>query len=181
MPVPDRHDLPKYWLGTPPMPLDLNGPADVPFVPLRRTLEGQPLKVWIATAAALHANRIAIDDGKHALSYAELWTAACRMAQVIKRATPEGRPIAVLLPNIARYPIAWIGCLLAGRPAALHDTNYPAERRGRRRRGDCRRDARQCGGGRRGRIHHLHLRQHRPAEGHCDQRGGGAQSSHYAD
>jgi len=128
MAVPDREDIHGPWIGAPGMPLDLNGPRGVQFVPLRRTLGGQPLRAWLAAAADLHAGRIAIDDGERSLTYAELWTSACGMAQLIARTTPPGRPVAIILPNVAHYPIAWIGCLLAGRPAALLDSHYPAER-----------------------------------------------------
>ena len=110
------------------MPLDLNGPGDVPYVPLRDRMKGHPLKAWIEAAAVAHADRIAIDDGNRSFRYGDVWLGACRMAQVITRTMPEGQPIAVVLPNVATYPMAWLGCLLAGRPAALLDSHYPPER-----------------------------------------------------
>jgi acyl-coenzyme A synthetase/AMP-(fatty) acid ligase len=125
--MPSEITRPFSWIDTRPPPLDLNGPVDVAYSPLRPALD-QPLKAWFAAAASLHAGRVAIDDGAHSLTYAELWAGACRMANLVERSTPHGRPIAVLLPNIASYPMAWLGCLLAGRPAALLDSNYPAER-----------------------------------------------------
>ena len=124
----DQITRPIEWINAPAVPLDLNGPTDVPLVPLRRTLGGQPLWRWFAAAAARHAERVAIDDGLHSYTYAELWAGACRMANVIQQSALPSAPVAVLLPNVANYPIAWLGCLLAGRPAVLLDSHYPTER-----------------------------------------------------
>jgi acyl-coenzyme A synthetase/AMP-(fatty) acid ligase len=116
------------WIETPTMPLDLNGPVGVTFTPLARVADERPLVDVLAAAASRHAKRVAIDDGDSSLTYAALWQAACRMAGLIGKVAPSGRPIAVLLPNAAVYPAAWMGCLLAGRPAALLDSHYPPER-----------------------------------------------------
>jgi len=109
-------------------PLDLNGPRDVAYTPLRKTMAGQALPAWLAAAATLHAGRTAIDDGKQALGYTALWQAARRMAVLIHQAVPAAAPVAVVLRNNVTYPVAWIGCLLARRPAALLDAHQPQDR-----------------------------------------------------
>ena len=123
----DHQPVP-IWIDAPVMPLDLNGPADVAFSELGRVADQRKLSELLEQAAIRHARHAAIDDGSSVLSYADVWDAACRMARLIEQAAPAGRPVAVLLPNMASYPVAWIGCLLAGRPAALLDSHYPPTR-----------------------------------------------------
>jgi len=109
-------------------PLDLNGPRDVPYLPLRWDMAGRPLPAWLAASCAKHAPRTAIDDGYRTLTYVELWSAARRMARLLAGAARGPGPVAVVLRNDATYPVGWIGCLLARRPAALLDANYPLDR-----------------------------------------------------
>jgi acyl-coenzyme A synthetase/AMP-(fatty) acid ligase len=96
--------------------------------PLLPRIAGQPAIHWLRDAVERFGDRVAIDDGALSLTYRQVWDAACRMATPIARSAPADRPVAVLLPNTAYYPIAWIACLMQGRVAAFLDTGYPEDR-----------------------------------------------------
>lgn len=96
--------------------------------PLLPRIADRSAVAWLRDAAERHGERIAVDDGAVSLTYRAVWDAACRLAAIIARVTPQDRPIAVLMPNTAHYPVAWIACLMCCRTAAFLDSLYPAER-----------------------------------------------------
>ena len=116
------------WFSVSDTPLDRNGPCGPTFVPLAFSLADEPLVDLIEQAARCHADRIAIDDGERCLTYGQVRDASWRLAHAIDAAVPPDRPVGVYLGNEAAYPIAWLGCLAAGRPAVLLDRDYPQER-----------------------------------------------------
>jgi long-chain acyl-CoA synthetase len=66
-------------------------------------------------AAAEHAMRSAVRMNGLVLSYAELRVAAARMASLLSSAGIEpGDRVAVMLPNVPAFPIAFYGALSAG-------------------------------------------------------------------
>lgn len=96
--------------------------------PLLPHIADRPAVSWLREAAKDYANRTAIDDGTVSLTYRQVWESASRLAASIERIAPPDRPVAVLLPNTAHYPVAWIACLMRGRAAALLDSDYPEDR-----------------------------------------------------
>lgn len=80
-------------------------------------------------AAALHPDRVAIDDGVMALTFAELRRRALRLAWALTEADLQpGRPVAAVLPASVLYPVALLAALAAGRPLAPVDATHPPER-----------------------------------------------------
>lgn len=80
-------------------------------------------------AAARHADRVAVDDGVMALTFAELRQRALRLAWALTEADLEpGRPVAAVLPASVLYPVALLAALAAGRPLAPVDATHPPER-----------------------------------------------------
>ncbi len=119
---------PNRWLDLPRHPLDLNGPTARPYRRFNRQWIEQPIFTGFSEITAAAPERIAIDDGTRQLTYGQLRDGACRLAQELVTVSPPGQPVGVLLPNDANYPIGVLGCLAAGLPCVLLDSNYPPAR-----------------------------------------------------
>ncbi len=119
---------PVTWRTEPSPPLDLDGPHQVAFRRFEDSWVERPALELFADAVTRHAPRIACQDVDSALSFAEIWASARRLAETIDASIPAGGAVGVLLPNQASYPVAVLACLGAARPAVLIDRHYPAER-----------------------------------------------------
>ena len=108
--------------------LDLGGPVEVAFDRFESELLERPLIERFNSIVARFPDKIAVDDGMIKLSYRELQRACLHLAQRIGLVVPPGRPVAVLLPHDALFPLAALACLAAGRPYVPIDRTYPAER-----------------------------------------------------
>jgi acyl-coenzyme A synthetase/AMP-(fatty) acid ligase len=109
-------------------PLDLDGPTDIPFDPFAdQTIEGSIIARFEEMVGRYPA-RIAVNDGEVRLTYAEVWRIARHLARQVERLVPVGRPVAVVLPNAAVFPVAGLACLAVGRPHVPIDLDYPAAR-----------------------------------------------------
>ena len=62
------------------------------------------------------------------LSYAEVWRITCHLAGQVERVAPADRPVAVILPNTALFPVAALACLAVARPYVPIDLDYPSAR-----------------------------------------------------
>ncbi len=107
--------------------LDLNGPT-VPFRPFRDDWVEQPVLDLFRSTVAEFGDRIACEDLAGRLTYAQLWTACRRLAASIEAAVPSRRPVGILLPNEAAYPVAILACLAADRPCVTIDRHHPEDR-----------------------------------------------------
>lgn len=116
------------WRLERPPALDLNGPTHIAFRPFEAAWIERPALDLFAEVALRHPDRIACQDVDTALSFAEIWAAARRLAAIIAGSVPRDGPVGILLPNQASYPIAVLACLGAARPAVLIDRHYPQER-----------------------------------------------------
>ena len=66
-------------------------------------------------AAADHADRPAVRMEENVLTYADLWDAAARAAELLKSFGVEpGDRVGIMLPNVPAFPIAYYGTLGAG-------------------------------------------------------------------
>ena len=64
-----------------------------------------------------HPQRPAVVSGEHALTYATVDELARRFATGLRSlGVEQGQPVAVLLPNVAHFPIVYFGCHRAGSP-----------------------------------------------------------------
>jgi amino acid adenylation domain-containing protein len=131
-PAEDRPDVgclgEDCWLPLPDPPLDLNGPTSVPYAPFDARWIERPIFDLFERVANQFSDRIAVDDGVRHLTYRQVWDGARRLAQAIATTLATGRPVGVLLPNEAYYPIAVLGCLAAACPCVVLDRHYPAGR-----------------------------------------------------
>jgi acyl-coenzyme A synthetase/AMP-(fatty) acid ligase/thioesterase domain-containing protein len=109
-------------------PLDAGGPVERPFDPLPAELVATPVFSHFARVAAALPERACVTDGSKTLTFAEAYTAALRLAATISCAVPAGKPIGVLMPNSAPYPIAMLACLAAGHPCVPLNARDPAQR-----------------------------------------------------
>lgn len=119
---------PECWLDLPAPPLDLNGPTALPYVPFAADWVERSICDLFRHVVEQSPDRIAVTDSVRELSYRQIWNGACRLAQTIVARVAIGRPVGILLPNDALYPVAVLGCLAAARPCVLLDRYYPAER-----------------------------------------------------
>jgi acyl-CoA synthetase (AMP-forming)/AMP-acid ligase II/acyl carrier protein len=131
-PEPDQRATtlppPECWLDLPAPPLDLNGPTAVPYAPFHAGAVERSIFDLFRDVVEQSPDRIAVADNVRELSYRQIWNGACRLAQTIAARAAIGRPVGILLPNDAHYPVAVLGCLAAARPCVLLDRYYPAER-----------------------------------------------------
>jgi amino acid adenylation domain-containing protein len=91
-------------------------------------LIARPIFARFMMTGARHPDKIAIDDGTVALTYRELQAAAQHLAHRIATAVPKGRPVGILLPHGALFPVAALACLAVGRVYVPIDLGYPGER-----------------------------------------------------
>lgn len=108
--------------------LDENGPQQIAFRRFHESWVERPALELFADIVARHSSRTACEDADSALSFAELWAAARRLAQTIDASVTSGGTVGILLPNQASYPAAVLACLGAARPAVLIDRHYPQDR-----------------------------------------------------
>ena len=116
------------WLAVQRPAMDLNGPRSVPFRPLAAENAERPAIELLRETVQAFGDHIASDDGERRLSYGEIWSGVSRLAGAIHRTTGPDRPVAVLLPNDARYQVAVLACVAAGCPCVMLDCSYPADR-----------------------------------------------------
>src|SRR5713226_10485472 len=121
-------DLTHAWQCASDRPLDLGGPTDIPFEPFDDRAIERSIVSRFQEIAGRYPTRTAIDDGGTRLTYAEVWRIACHLARQVESVVPAGRPVALVLPNAALFPVAAMACLAAGRPYVPIDLDYPAAR-----------------------------------------------------
>lgn len=110
------------------VPLDLDGPTEVPFNRFEEDWLERPIFSRFQWIAARYADRCAVADYSQRLSYAELQHQVHALAQRIASTCPHGFPVGILLPHNATFPIAALACLAAGRAYVPIDLKYPQAR-----------------------------------------------------
>ncbi len=121
-------DLDYSWLCANARPVDLDGPTDIPFDRFGDDAIQSSIVSRFQAIAGRYATRIAIDDGKTRLTYAEVRRIICHLARRVETVVPAGRPVAIVLPNAALFPVAALACLAVGRPYVPIDLDYPTAR-----------------------------------------------------
>lgn len=122
-------DRPKggQWKGPPEgFEVDFDGPRERAFEPFAEAWRDRPILARFQEIVARHGDNIAVDDGVVRLTYAQCWAVIARLARQIVDRVPPGRPVGILLPNGALFPVAALACFGAGRPYVPIDRNYPA-------------------------------------------------------
>src|SRR4051794_16405192 len=110
------------------LPLDHDGPLDVAFKPWDETSLDRAIIDIFNEVATRHGDKIAVADERTRLSYRALQGASRHLARRIGASVPAGRPVGILLPNSALFPVAALACLAAGRPYVPIDPSYPQAR-----------------------------------------------------
>lgn len=116
------------WRAEQVVALDSNGPQNVEFRLFQDLWIERPALELFAGMVARHPDRTACEDIDGALTFAELWAGARRLAHTIDAAVRRDGAVGILLPNQASYPVAVLACLGAARPAVLIDRHYPQDR-----------------------------------------------------
>ena len=107
--------------------LDLNGPSTGAFERWPDQTVESGITRRFDTVVAQHADRLALDDGRHRLTYARLAAAARQLAARIATDCPPG-PVGILQPHSAAFWVAILACCGAGRTYVALDLHHPATR-----------------------------------------------------
>jgi amino acid adenylation domain-containing protein len=116
------------WLSLQSVPLDHNGPVDIPRTPLPPDWIEQPVFDLFKRVARCQPDHTAAIDPDARLTYGQILAGATALAQRINATVPDHGGVGILLANSVRYPIAVLGCLAARRPCVLLDRHYPTRR-----------------------------------------------------
>ncbi|HEV2611953.1 MAG TPA: AMP-binding protein [Noviherbaspirillum sp.] len=108
--------------------LDFDGPVDREFLPFNEALIDTPIINLFRRAAEHHPDRLAITDSTRSLSYRGASRHVQSLAQRLESCAPAGRPVGILLPHNALFPVAALACLAANRPYVPIDLKYPPAR-----------------------------------------------------
>jgi acyl-coenzyme A synthetase/AMP-(fatty) acid ligase/thioesterase domain-containing protein len=110
------------------LPIDHEGPIDVAFDRFDDDRVERPIAEIFASIVSRHGDKIAVVDETTSLTYRKLQGASSHLARRIDALVPPGRPVGILLPNNALFPVAALACLTAGRPYVPIDPTYPSIR-----------------------------------------------------
>ena len=114
------------WIAGGPLPAYQAPPPDLPEPVLDDGWLARGVPAHLAELALRQPAAMALADGEREYSFAELHTAARRIAAALRaRDWPSGA-VGVLLPNDARHIAGVLGCLAAGRPCMPLGPHSPA-------------------------------------------------------
>ena len=116
------------WQSSPCLPLDLNGPMDVPFDQLPADFTDTPIFALFETAAARDPTACALVIGDERVGYDTLRRRSLALAQRIDAVTPADAAVAILLGQSADAVVALLACLVARRVALILNADHPRER-----------------------------------------------------
>jgi acyl carrier protein len=107
------------------------GPKNVPFRPLPSDWLNHPIFVHFMETVARNPDKVAIDDGVQALTFAEALQHASAVSAQISELTAPSACVAICIPDSTWAAIAILACLGASRRFALvdsetTDTSFPA-------------------------------------------------------
>src|SRR5215475_2188573 len=108
--------------------IDHAGPIDTSFERFDDAWIERPISSLFNDAAAYHGDKLATVDETRSLTYRQLQRASQHLARRIDALVPAKRPVGILLPNNALFPLAALACLTAGRPYVPIDPTYPSAR-----------------------------------------------------
>src|SRR5215475_11034636 len=108
--------------------IDHEGPTDIPFEPFDDAWIERPIGSIFNEVAARCGDKLATVDETTRLTYRQLQRASQHLARRIDALVPAKKPVGILLPNNALFPLAALACLTAGRPYVPIDPTYPSAR-----------------------------------------------------
>jgi len=112
------------WITGRPTPIDFGGPVDVPFesTGLVSMMDG------IERQALLRPDKLAVEDGEKALTYAELVDRMRGLRRRILNIVPPGGVVAAVVHNSAAATVAMSAAVSSGRIFVPIDAGHPVER-----------------------------------------------------
>ncbi len=116
------------WRTPPLIPVDLNGPEDVPYDPLPPDFTETPIFSLFETAAARDPTACALVIDDERFSYDTLRRRSLALGQRIDAVTPAGAPVAIMLRQSADAVVALLACLAARRIALILNADHPPDR-----------------------------------------------------
>jgi acyl-CoA synthetase (AMP-forming)/AMP-acid ligase II/thioesterase domain-containing protein len=116
------------WMRSAELPLDMGGPIDRPFDRMGADFSNVPAIEHLSAVAKRFADRVAISDAAHQITYSDLLARVSTLAQAIATAIPKGQAVGSLLRNSVWQPIAMLACMAAGRPLVLLNPRDPVQR-----------------------------------------------------
>lgn len=118
------------WIEGRPCAIDFAGPVDVPYDQnSARDFETIGGIEAIERTARKFADKVAVDDGKIRLTYAQFIDRVYGLASRLIETSDGGSVIASLVYNTVASPIIIMACALTGRVLVPIDAGHPAERR----------------------------------------------------
>ena len=118
-----------FWMEGRPIALDGDGPTDVPYNPERAAdFERVGGFEVIAQTARENPDRVAVDDGQDALTYAQFVDRVYGLAERLNTLAEDSAIVASVIPNNVAAPIAIMACALTGRILVPIDAAHPPER-----------------------------------------------------
>lgn len=114
------------WFSAGPRPADQAPPEGLPEPDIGPGWAERPVLGHLAALAAAAPQALALTDGTRGYTRAALYGAACRVGAVLRAQPWQAGAVGVLLPNDARYMVAKLGVLAAGRPCLLLGPHLPA-------------------------------------------------------
>ena len=111
------------------LPLDHGGPHDQPFEPFTDAVLESSIIDRFDVIAGRFASRVATQDSRVSLTYADLAALVERIAAATAAAIGDRPgPVALLLPADAQFPAAMLGVLALARAYIPLDASFPVER-----------------------------------------------------
>jgi acyl-coenzyme A synthetase/AMP-(fatty) acid ligase/thioesterase domain-containing protein len=108
--------------------IDHEGPTDIAFQRFDDEWIERPISSLFNDAAARHGDKLATVDETRSLTYRQLQRASQHLARRVGALVAAKRPVGILLPNNALFPLAALACLAANRPYVPIDPSYPPAR-----------------------------------------------------
>jgi acyl-coenzyme A synthetase/AMP-(fatty) acid ligase/thioesterase domain-containing protein len=108
--------------------IDHEGPTDIAFARFDDAWIERPIASLFNDVAARAGDKLATVDETRRLTFRQLQRASQHLARRIDALVPAKRPVGILLPNNAVFPLAALACLAAGRPYVPIDPAYPSAR-----------------------------------------------------
>lgn len=121
------HSLGLTWLPDARHALDWRGPTERPYVRWREADLNRSVLQHFEALVHRHPDRIAVSDGEVVLTFGQLWERVAALGATLSAATKRGELVGILLPPDARFPLALLACLAAGRPCVPLDPHCPAQ------------------------------------------------------
>ncbi|WP_292865848.1 AMP-binding protein [Mesorhizobium sp.] len=116
------------WKQATVRPLDLDGPASLPFQRMGDDFSERSAFQHLEGVVEKYPGKIAISDGLTSLTFSDLLSAIQKLAGAIAGSVPPGKAVGLLIGNSLWYPVAMLAAMRAGRPAVPLNPRDPLQR-----------------------------------------------------